>query len=107
MKKILLIAISLLLFGCTNSKPSDSDVKEAARAAILNNLKDMGSAKFHHNENIQDLGNQVYRYQETVNANNSFGGSIGQNVVVTLKWTGQDPSEVTSYILQDLQFNER
>ncbi len=107
MKKLLSAFVLLVLFCCTNSKPSDSNIKDAARAAILTNLKDMGSAKFHHNETVQDLGNQIYRYQETVNANNSFGGSLSKNIVVTLKWSGQDPSEISSYILQDLQFNER
>ena len=105
MKKILLAFSILLLLNCSNSSPSDSDVKSAARAAILHNLQDLNSAKFHHNEAITDLGNGSYQYQETINANNAFGGAIRKNAVVTIHWNGGDPSEVSSYTVANLELN--
>lgn len=107
MKKLLLFISLATLLSCSNSTPDKSDVKDAARAAILHHLKDMNSAKFHHNEIVSDIGNNTYTYTETVNATNSFGGSVAQNVVVKLKWNGGDTSDVSSYSLLDLQFNER
>lgn len=106
MKKLLLLSL-IGLMSCSNSTPDDGNVKDAARAAILHNLKDLNSAKFHHNEIVSDLGNNIYTYTETVNATNSFGGSIANNAIVKLKWNGGDPSEVSSYQLIDLQFNPR
>lgn len=107
MKKLFLLTVFFIAIACGSSTPSDSDVKNAARAAILHNIKDPTSAKFHQNDQVQDLGDNTYSYSESVNATNSFGGSVAQNVFVKLKWTGNDPSEVGSYQLLDLRMENR
>lgn len=101
---ILLIIITI--FGC-NSTPNDSNVKDAARAAIIHKLKDPNTAKFHHNEVINDLGNDTFTYTETVNAKNSFGGSVAHIVNVKIKWAGGSPSDIENWRLLDIRFNER
>lgn len=93
--------------SCGHSTPNESDAKEAARAAIIHSLKDPMSAQFHHNETIKNLGNNLFQYTETVNAKNSFGGSIAQNVSVKVQWISGDPSEVENWKFSELQFTER
>ena len=107
MKKIISILSLLALISCGNSTPDESDAKEAARAAIIQSLKDPNSAKFHHNEIINDLGDNTFQYTETIGATNSFGGVITQNAIVKVKWLKDDPSEVTNWSVVNLQFNER
>lgn len=107
MKKTFLLFSLLALFACGSSTPDESDAKEAARAAIIQNLKSPSDANFHHNEVVKDLGNSTFEYKETVNATNSFGGSIKQDVTVKVKWLGGDPSEVTSWSILDIQFTDR
>lgn len=106
MKKAILLLSFLAFLGCGNSTPDESDVKEAARAAIIQNLKNP-SAEFHHNEIIKDLGDGTFEYVEAVNATNSFGGIIAQNVTAKIKWLGGDPSEVQNWSVLNIQFVER
>lgn len=107
MKKILLSFMFVTLISCGNSTPDNSDAKEAARAAIIHNLKDPMSATFHQNEIVTKVSDSVFSYTETVNAKNSFGGSSAQNATVQVKWIGGDPSEVQSWSILDIQLNER
>ena len=107
MKNFLLLCTSTLLISCGNSTPDDSDVKDASRAAIIHDLKDPTSAKFHHNEIVSKLDDSLYSYSETVNAANSFGGSRAQNVIVKVKWAGGDPSEIQNWRLINIQYLER
>jgi len=107
MKKALLLFGLLAFFGCGNSEPDESDAKEAARAAILQNLKSPSDTKFHHNETVKILGDSTFEYRETINATNSFGGSIKQDAVVKVKFLQDDPSEVTNWSILDIQFLER
>ncbi|MFZ4522984.1 MAG: hypothetical protein ACOYNC_14840 [Bacteroidales bacterium] len=106
---ILITIISFfLLTSCGgNSAPDNSDAKEAARAAIIHSLKDPKSASFHHDEVIKKYGDSTFLYTETVNATNSFGGSIAQIVTIEVKWTGGDPSVVENWTFSKLQFNPR
>ena len=106
MKKLLLI-ILLALLSCSNSLPDESDAKEAARAAILQNLKSPLDAKFHHNETINKISNNTFEYKETINAKNSFGGSIKQTAIVKVKWLKDDPSEVTNWTVLNIEFINR
>lgn len=106
MKKAILLLSFLALMSCGNSTPDESDAKDAARAAIIQNLKNP-SAEFHHNEVIKDLGNGTFEYAEAVNATNSFGGVIAQNVTAKIKWLGGDPSEVQNWSIVDIQFVNR
>lgn len=106
MKKAILLLSFLALMSCGNSTPDESDVKDAARAAIIQNLKNP-SAEFHHNEVVKDLGNGTFEYAEAVNATNSFGGVIAQNVTAKIKWLGGDPSEVSNWTIVDIQFVNR
>ena len=106
MKKILLLLIAFATFSCGSSTPDESNAKEAARAAILHSLKNP-DAQFHQNETIEDSGNGTFLYKETINATNSFGGSLAQDVTAKVKWNGGDPSEVQSWSLIDLQFADR
>lgn len=107
MKKVFLLFSLLALFGCGSSTPDESDAKEAARAAVIQNLKSPADAKFHQNDVVKELGDNTYEYKETVNATNSFGGSIKQDVTAKVKWIGGDPSEVTSWTILDIQFMDR
>ena len=108
MKKLLLFAIMAMgLTSCGSSTPDESDAKEAARSAILQNLKNPIDAKFHHNEIVKALGDNTFEYTETVNATNGFGGSIAQNATVKVKWLKDDPSEVSNWTIIDIQFVDR
>lgn len=107
MKKLLFLFGLLAIISCSHSKPNESDAKEAARSAILQNLKNPIDMKFHHNEVVKDLGNNTFEYKETINATNSFGGSIKQNVTVQVKWIKDDPSEVSNWSIVDVQFVDR
>lgn len=107
MKKILLLLSLLAIAGCGNSTPDESTAKEAARAAVIQNLKDVTSTEFHQNEKVKNLGDNTFEYKETVNAKNSFGGSIAQNVTVKVKWVKDDPSDVTNWTILDIQFTDR
>lgn len=107
MKKIIFTFIAFTFISCGESTPDESDAKEAARATIIHNLKDPSSAEFHHNEIVKDLGNNIFEYTETVNATNSFGGKIKQDVTVKVKWNGGDPSEVNNWSSLELNFNDR
>jgi len=105
MKKIFLLLFSLtVLLSCGSSTPNESNAKEAARAAILQNLKNPINAKFHHNEIITALGDNTFEYKETINATNSFGGSIKQNAVVKVKWLKGDASEVSNWSILNIKF---
>ena len=97
MKKLLLLFICTALLSCGSSEPNEANAKEAARAAILQNLKNPTDVSFHHNEKIHDLGLNTFEYRETINATNSFGGSIKQNAVVKVKWLKDDAREVSNW----------
>ena len=107
MKKSILLFGLLAMFSCGNSEPDESDAKEAARAAILQHLKNPIDAKFHHNETIKTLGDSTFEYKETINATNGFGGSIKQDAFVKIKFLQDDPEEVTNWTILDIQFLER
>ncbi len=107
MKKLLLSLIFLALIGCGNSTPDESDAKEAARAAILQNLKNPIDITFHQNEVVTEFADNIFEYKETINATNSFGGSIKQDVTVQVKWLKDDPSEVSNWTVVDIQFADR
>ena len=104
MKKLLLLLSALLILSCGNSNPDESDAKEAARSAIIRNLKNPLDVKFHHNETISDLGDNTFEYRETFNATNSFGGSIKKNATVKVKWLKDDPSEISNWSVLDIRF---
>jgi len=107
MKKILLLLSFLTIISCGSSTPDESTAKEAARAAVLQNVKSPSSTEFHQNEIVTDLGDNTFEYKETVNATNAYGGSIAQNATVKVKWIGEDPSEVSNWTVLDIQFTER
>lgn len=104
MKKIFLLLTLFALISCGHSAPDESDAKEAARAAVLQNLKNPVDMKFHQNDVVKDLGDNTFEYKETINASNSFGGSIKQNVVIKVKWLKDDPSEASNWTVLDLRF---
>lgn len=104
MRKLLLLFSLLVLFNCGSSEPNESNAKEAARAAIIQNLKNPTDVKFHQNETIADLGYNTFEYKETLNATNSFGGSIKQTAVVKVKYLKGDASEVTNWTVVDIRF---
>ena len=56
---------------------------------------------------VKILGDSTFEYRETINATNSFGGSIKQDAVVKVKFLQDDPSEVTNWSILDVQFLER
>ena len=103
MKKYLSLLSLFTLLSCGNSIPDNSDVKEAARAVIIHNLNDPTSAEFHHNEVIKDIGDSTFIYTETINAKNSFGGSVKQNATVKIKWAGGKPSEIENWRILDIK----
>ena len=107
MKKIVLLFSFFAIIGCGSSTPDVATAKEAARAAVLQNLKSPTATEFHQNEVVTDLGDNTFEYKETVNATNSFGGSIAQNAIVKVKWISGDASEVTNWSVLDIQFAER
>lgn len=104
MKKVFLLFSLLIVFSCGNSVPDESDAKEAARAAILQHLKNPADVKFHHNETIKNIGNNTFEYIETINATNSFGGSIKQNAILKVKWLKDDPGEVSNWSIISIEF---
>lgn len=106
MKNFLLLLSFLAFISCGNSTPDEADAKEAARSAILQNLKNPVDMTFHQNETVKDLGDNTFEYKETINAPNSFGGSIKQDVTVQVKWLKDDPSEVSNWSIVDIQFAE-
>lgn len=107
MKKILLLFCATLLISCGDSTPDNSDVKNAARAVIIHDLKDPRSAEFHHNEVITKTGDSVFIYKETVNATNSFGGSIANDAIIIVKWRGGNPSDIENWYVIDKQLAPR
>lgn len=109
MKKLftLLLLCSLTLSSCGHSTPDESDAKEAARSAVLQNLNNPIDMTFHQNDVVKDLGDSTYEYKETINAKNGFGGSIKQDVTVQVKWLKDDPTEVTNWTIVDIKFVNR
>lgn len=107
MKKVFLFISFLAIIGCGNSTPDESDAKDVARSVILQNLKNPIDANFHHNEIIKTLGDSTFEYTETINATNSYGGSIKQDAFVKIKFLQDDPSEITNWTILDIQFTER
>lgn len=107
MKKVILLLGFLAFISCGHSTPDESDAKEAARSAILQNLKNPIDMTFHQNDVVKYLGDSIYEYKETINATNGFGGSIRQDVTVKVKWLKDDPSEVSNWSIVDIQFLER
>jgi uncharacterized lipoprotein YmbA len=105
MKKLFLVLSLIVLFSCGSSSPNKSNAKQAARAAILQNLKNPINAKFHHNEIITALEDNIFEYKETINATNSFGGSIKQNAIVKVKWLKGNASEVSSWTVLNIRFD--
>lgn len=109
MKKAIFILTLCLttLLSCSSSTPDETDAKEAARAVVLQNVKNPVDLKFHQNDEVKNLGDNTFEYKETINATNSYGGSIAQNVIVKVKWIKGDPSEVQNWSLVDIQFTDR
>lgn len=107
MKKVLLIFITIAFASCGNSKADSSDAKKAARAAVLQYLKNPVNMEFHQNEIVTDIGDNTFEYKETINGTNSFGGSIKQDAIVKVKWLKDDPSEVTNWSILDIQFKDK
>ena len=107
MRKAFLLLSFLAFISCGNSTPDESNAKEAARAAVLQNLKNPIDMTFHQNDVVKDLGDNTFEYKETINATNSFGGSIKQDVTVQVKWLKDDPSEVSNWTVVDIQFADR
>jgi len=87
--------------------PEASDLKEAARAQIIHNLKDPTSPEFFNNGKFTKETDSIYIYTESLKALNGFGLKVPQDAYVKLKWTGSDPDEIDSYILLDLKFKNR
>jgi len=106
-KTILLFFIITSMISCSSSVPDESDAKEAARAVVLQNVKNPVDLKFHQNDEVKNLGDNTFEYKETINATNSYGGSIAQNVIVKVKWIKDDPSEVKNWSIIDIQFTDR
>lgn len=107
-KAILILTLCLItLISCSSSTPDEADAKEAARAVVLQNVKNPVDLKFHQNDEVKNIGNNTFEYKETINATNSYGGSIVQNVTVTVKWIKDDPSEVKNWSIIDIQFSDR
>lgn len=107
MKKAILLLSFLVLISCGSSTPDESDAKQAARAAVLQNVKNPIDMKFHQNDVVKDLGDNTFEYKETINATNDFGGSIKQDVTVQVKWLKDDPSEPSNWSVIDIQFANR
>lgn len=107
MKNIILVLSLFIAISCGDSKPNESDAKEAARAAIIHNLINPSGVKFYHDEIVKDLGNGEFEYSETVDATNTFGGSIAQKATAKIKWNGGDPSKMENWSVLDVQFYER
>ena len=107
MKKLLAVAGVLLLCNCSSKTADEANVKEAARAAIIHNLKSPSSVKFHHNEYVKQIDDSTFIYTETIEATNTYGGLIAQNAYTTVKWKGGDASDVDNWNVLDLQFKER
>ena len=107
MKRLFILCLLFTLISCGSSTPDDSDVKNASRAVIIRNLKNLNSAKFHHNEVVKKVSDSIFTYLETVNATNTYGGSVAQNAFVKLKWIGGDPSEISSWSVVDISFSNR
>lgn len=107
MRKLILLLSFLAIVSCGNSTPDESDAKEAARSAVLQNLKNPIDMTFHQNDVVKDLGENTFEYKETINASNSFGGSLKQDVTVIVKWLSDDPSEVSNWSIVDIKFVNR
>ncbi len=107
MKKAILLLSFLAFISCGNSTPNESDAKEVARAAVLQNIKNPVGMTFHQNDVVTEFADNVFEYKETINATNSFGGSIKQDVTVQVKWIKDDPSEVSNWTVVDIQFADR
>lgn len=109
MKNVILgITLGIFLMtSCSSSTPNEADAKEAARAVVLQNVKNPVDLKFHQNDEVKNLGDNAFEYKETINATNSYGGSIEQNVTVTVKWIKDDPSEVKNWSIIDIKFSDR
>lgn len=109
MKKVFLsiILCAVLLMSCGSSNPTEADAKEAARTVVLQNVKNPVDLKFHQNDEVKNIGDNTFEYKETINATNSYGGSIAQNVTVKVKWIKDDPSEVQNWSIIDIQFSDR
>lgn len=106
MRALLFSIIFLAFVSCGSSTPNEADAKEAARAVVLQNLKNPKDMSFHQNDVVKNLGDNTFEYTETINATNSFGGSIKQDVTVIVKWIKDDPSDITNWSVIDIQFNE-
>jgi hypothetical protein len=103
-----ILIIGLTFNSCSwNSIPDNSDVKNIARLAILNNVLDVKGSNFHHNEEIVKINDSLYIYTETITTNNQYGAYIANNVRLELKWNGNNPSNNTSWTYSKLQFTPR
>ena len=106
MKKLILHLV-FVMFSCGHSTPNESDAKEAARAALLQRVKNPMDVTFFQNDKVQAIGDNTFEYTETISATNSFGGTITQNANVKVKWLKDDSSEVTNWTIIDFQLNDR
>lgn len=106
MKKLILL-LSFIVISCGHSTPNESDAKEAARAALIQQLKNPTGLTFFQNDKVMDIGGNTFVYNETISATNSFGGVITQNAIVKVKWLKDDPSEVSNWTVVDFQLNDR
>lgn len=106
---VILVSIAIVLFVSFKGDgyPEENDIKEAARSQILHSLKDPSSAEFFHDGKVTKETDSIYVYKEGLKALNGLGLKIPQNAYVKIKWSGDDPDDVKSYILVDVQFQNR
>ena len=101
MKKYLLLLLLIFVFSC-KIKPSDNDIKNAAKEMFKKQLLTPATAKFPPNNEIQlirDKGDSTFYVSSYIDAQNGFGALIRQDWKIHIWYLGGEYSDPESWKL--------
>ena len=97
---LLLLSLTITLFAACGANDRKRDAWVCAVAVVKNRLKSPSTADFcsYPEATITDLGNNRYKIQGYVDAQNSFGATVRSKFTVTLTLTEKGYKEATCTI---------
>lgn len=107
----LIVAISIVS-SCSN-KSGNTDPDQATMASIQcesfvkDQLKAPASADFPSiADHIYKVGDNGYRIESHVDAQNSFGANLRSNYTCEIQWNGKDSADISNWTLANLQIEQ-